>query len=77
MQILNINPSRSGSLAESEDDMEKVDRWKCLTCKYGYTENGYTVYCDYIGMTGKRRNCPYRMCDKYEDGKQKRRWTLK
>ena len=57
--------------------MEKVDRWKCLTCKYRYTENGYTVYCDYLGMTGKRRNCPYGMCDKYEDVRQKRRWTLK
>ena len=50
--------------------MEKVDRWKCLTCKYGYTENRYTVYCDYLIMTGKRRNCPYGMCDKYEDGRQ-------
>ena len=57
--------------------MEKVDRWKCLTCKYGNTANGYTVYCDYLGMTGKRRNCPYGMCDKYEDGRQKRRWNLK
>ena len=57
--------------------MEKVNRWKCLTCKYRFTENGYTVYCDYLGMTGKRRNCPYGMCDKYEDVRQKKKMDLK
>lgn len=43
----------------------------CKTCKYGkrnryYVSKDCMYFCDYLAMTGHRRNCPAKNCEKYE-----------
>lgn len=38
---------------------------KKKACRYGAWAGGMQV-CDYIGMTGRRRNCPAKNCTKFE-----------
>ena len=45
----------------------------CKTCKYHYGGDNALMICNYLGVTGKRRNCEPGVCDKYELGKNERK----
>lgn len=45
---------------------------KRRNCQYRSKLSGNIPYCDYIGYTGKPRNCDPADCDKYEPKTMKR-----
>ena len=57
--------------------MIKTNQKICKSCKYHYGGDNAITICDYLLKTGKRRNCPVGVCDKYEPivgGKEKIPW---
>lgn len=54
----------------------KTNKDICKKCKYHFgADGGGILCCDYLEMTGKRRNCPVGFCDKFEPiiGKRRRK----
>ena len=56
-------------------ELLKITDKLCDTCKYSkmFDYNTKKTYCDYLCMTGHRRNCKAWECDKYEKREGKRK----
>lgn len=53
--------------------MVRTSRSFCRQCRFGMDYGGRTaVYCNYLEMTGKLRDCPVGWCDKYQPRKRKK-----
>ena len=54
----------------------QAEQGQCKTCKYRSNDPDYS--CNYISVTGQRRNCPQPPnCTKYEKGKRiLKKWKL-
>ena len=48
---------------------KKTSTNRCGSCKYSCVLSG-DIICDYLLITGKRRECKAEECDKYEKGKR-------